>query len=84
MAYEDRQKVDMYQLEYFSDREQDDDGASPAKERRFQGRPVSVFDYNEYRKLEDKKDRIDLKRDLYTQKKMTDEARIAFLEQELS
>ena len=83
-GYEERQKVDMYQLEYNSDGDHDEVAISPAKERKNQGRPVSVFDYNEYRKLEDKKDRIDLKRDLYRQKKSNDEARIAILEKELN
>jgi len=35
-------------------------------------RPVSVIDYNEYRKLEDKRERIILKRKLYDNKKSTD------------
>ena len=44
--------------------------------RRDKVRPVSVFDYNEYRKLEDKKDRIALKKELYERKKAADEIRI--------
>lgn len=35
-------------------------------------RPVSVIDYNEYRKLEDKRERIILKRKLYDNKKAND------------
>ena len=36
-------------------------------------RPVSVIDYNEFRKLEDKRDRIQLKKVLYERKKVNDE-----------
>ena len=36
-------------------------------------RPVSVIDYNEFRKLEDKRDRILLKKTLYERKKVNDE-----------
>ena len=36
-------------------------------------RTVSVIDYQEYRKLEDKRDRINLKKTLYDRKKVTDE-----------
>lgn len=35
-------------------------------------RPVSVIDYNQYRKLEDKRERIILKRKLYDHKKGDD------------
>ena len=37
-------------------------------------RPVNVLDYNEYRKLEEKRDRILLKKTLYDKKKQNDEA----------
>jgi len=39
-------------------------------------RPVSVIDYNEYRKLEDKRERIILKRKLYDHKKDGDLANV--------
>ena len=46
-------------------------------------RPVSVIDYNEYRKLEDKRDRIQLKKVLYERKKVNDEKQVGLLNQEL-
>ena len=48
------------------------------------GRPVDVHDYNEYRKLEDKRDRIMLKKTLYEKKKVNDESQIALLNDELN
>ena len=48
------------------------------------GRAVSVIDYNEYRKLEDKRDRIMLKKTLYERKKMTDEQQVVILNEELN
>lgn len=51
--------------------------------RDLDGRPVSVIDYNQFRKLEDKKDRIVLKKDLYDRKKSNDERRVGGLEDEL-
>ena len=47
-------------------------------------RPVNVLDYNEYRKLEEKRDRILLKKTLYDQKKVNDEDQVALLNEELS
>lgn len=84
MGYEDRQKMKMYQLEWQFNSETDKNQAnvSPAKVWREKVRPVSVFDYNEYRKLEDKKDRIALKKELYERKKAADETRIKFLQGE--
>lgn len=81
MGYEDRAKMKLYQLEwqFNSERNKDHENVSPAKVWRDKVRPVSVFDYNEYRKLEDKKDRIALKKDLYERKKAADETRIKFL-----
>lgn len=75
MGYEDKQKLDLYQLEwdFNSENRQERENFSPAKERRENVRPVSVFDYNEYRKLEDKKDRIVLKKELYERKQKADE-----------
>ena len=46
-------------------------------------RPVSVIDYNEYRKLEDKRDRIQLKKVLYDRKKVNDENQVDILNNEL-
>jgi hypothetical protein len=46
-------------------------------------RPVNVLDYNEYRKLEEKRDRILLKKTLYEQKKTGDESQVALLNDEL-
>ena len=46
-------------------------------------RPVSVIDYNEFRKLEDKRDRIQLKKVLYERKKVNDEKQVGLLNQEL-
>ena len=81
MGFEDKQRTRMYQLEwqFNSETNKDQENISPAKVWRDKVRPVSVFDYNEYRKLEDKKDRIALKKDLYERKKAADESRIKFL-----
>lgn len=78
MDYDEKQKVKMYQLEwqFNSESNKDRENASPAKVWKDKVRPVSVFDYNEYRKLEDKKDRIALKKELYERKKAADEIRI--------
>lgn len=89
MDYEDKAKLDMYQLEwqFNSENKQDEDLCSPAKVDRIARdnvRPVSVFDYNEYRKLEDKKDRIVLKKELYDIKKEYDVIRNEKLIQENS
>ena len=46
-------------------------------------RPISVIDYNEFRKLEDKKDRILLKKLLYERKKNHDETQVGLLSDEL-
>lgn len=40
----------------------------------FEGRVVSVTDFQEFRKLEDKRDRIMLKKTLYERKKVSDES----------
>ena len=48
------------------------------------GRAVSVVDYNEYRKLEDKRDRIMLKKTLYERKKVADESQVVILNEELN
>ena len=48
------------------------------------GRAVSVIDYNEYRKLEDKRDRIMLKKTLYERKKVADEQQVVILNEELN
>ena len=47
-------------------------------------RPISVIDYNEYRKLEDKRDRILLKKTLYERKKDNDERQVRLLNEELT
>ena len=47
------------------------------------GRAVSVIDYQEYRKLEDKRDRIMLKKSLYERKKVNDESQVVLLNEEL-
>ena len=47
-------------------------------------RPVSVIDYQEYRKLEDKRDRIMLKKVLYERKKVADEDQVVILNEELN
>ena len=47
-------------------------------------RTVSAIDYNEYRKLEDKRDRIMLKKTLYERKKVNDEAEVVKLNGELN
>jgi hypothetical protein len=74
MDYDEKQKIKMYQLEwqFNSESNKDRENVSPAKVWRDKVRPVSVFDYNEYRKLEDKKDRIALKKELYERKKDAD------------
>jgi hypothetical protein len=46
-------------------------------------RPVSVIDYNEYRKLEEKRERIILKRKLYDNKKQGDLANVNDLDSKL-
>jgi len=46
-------------------------------------RPVSVIDYNEFRKLEDKRDKILLKKTLYERKKVNDESQVKLLNNEL-
>ena len=46
-------------------------------------RPVNVLDYNEYRKLEEKRDRISLKKTLYERKKINDEQQVGLLNEEL-
>ena len=86
MDYEDKTKLDMYQLEwqFNSERNPDKEQVSPAKERRDNVRQVSVFDYNEYRKLEDKRDRIVLKKDLYERKKENDFQKNGILSKEIS
>ena len=78
MDYDEKQKIKMYQLEwqFNSESNKDRENVSPAKVWRDKVRPVSVFDYNEYRKLEDKKDRIALKKELYERKKDADQIRI--------
>ena len=48
------------------------------------GRAVSVIDYQEYRKLEDKRDRIMLKKGLYERKKGVDEDQVVLLNEELN
>jgi len=48
------------------------------------GRAVSVIDYQEYRKLEDKRDRIMLKKTLYERKKVSDETQVVILNEELN
>ena len=47
-------------------------------------RTVSVIDYQEYRKLEDKRDRIMLKKTLYERKKVGDEDQVVLLNDELN
>jgi hypothetical protein len=47
-------------------------------------RIVSVIDYQEYRKLEDKKDRVMLKKTLYEKKKVNDESQVVLLNSELN
>jgi len=47
-------------------------------------RTVSVIDYQEYRKLEDKRDRILLKKTLYERKKVGDEGQVVLLNDELN
>jgi hypothetical protein len=42
-----------------------------------------VIDYNEYRKLEDKRDKILLKKHLYERKKYTDEGQVRLLNEDL-
>lgn len=70
--------------QFNSESNKDRENVSPAKVWRDKVRPVSVFDYNEYRKLEDKKDRIALKKELYERKKAADEIRIRQLKGEKS
>ena len=47
-------------------------------------RAVSVIDYQEYRKLEEKQNRIMLKRELYNRKKVNDENQVVLLNEELN
>jgi len=47
-------------------------------------RAVSVIDYQEYRKLEEKQNRILLKRELYDRKKVNDENQVLLLNEELN
>ena len=43
-----------------------------------------MIDYEEFRKLEDKRDRIMLKKNLYEQKKTNDETQVVLLNEELN
>lgn len=84
-GHEDLAKLKMYQLEqrYGSQ----DGGAVFQKDKQleFQGpRTVSAIDYAEYRKLEDKRDRIMLKKTLYERKKVNDEGEVVKLNGELN
>ena len=86
MGFEDKKRINLYQLEWEFNSEPNgaNEQDSPAKERKDPSiRPVSVYDYNEYRKLEDKKDRIVLKKDLYNRKKTMDGQKIVVLQESL-
>ena len=78
-------KMRMYQLEQ---RYRSTEAAGKAHYRNNSqltgGRAVSVIDYNEYRKLEDKRDRIALKKTLYERKKFNDEQQVVILNEELN
>ena len=67
---EDIAKMKMYQLEQ---RDEGMEGQMVRKGSYNDPRVVSVIDYQEYRKLEDKRDRIMLKKTLYERKKVIDE-----------
>ena len=77
LAFDDMANMKMYQIEqrYSSQQvEQMNRLKIYDKLKASHERPVNVLDYNEYRKLEEKRDRILLKKTLYDQKKHNDEA----------
>lgn len=80
-GHEDIAKMKMYQIEQ---RYRSLDDARGKKHRTQDGRVVSVTDYQEYRKLEDKRDRIMLKKTLYERKKVSDESQVVLLNEELN
>jgi len=84
-GHEDMLKIRMYQDEI---RYSSQTAAQIAAARREMStikepRPISVIDYNEYRKLEDKKDRILLKKTLYEHKQTGDQKQVGLLNTEL-
>lgn len=78
-GHEDIAKMKMYQIEQ---RYRSLDDARGHKQ--IDGRVVSVTDFQEFRKLEDKRDRIMLKKTLYERKKVSDESQVVLLNEELN
>ena len=84
-GHDDLLKIKMYQYEQRYGSQDGQDGAHRRNTSQIQDiRPVSVIDYQEYRKLEDKRDRIMLKKLLYERKKVTDETQVVILNEELN
>ena len=76
MGYDEIAKMNMYQIEQrYSSQQVEQMGRLRIYDqlRSQHDRPVNVLDYNEYRKLEEKRDRILLKKTLYDRKKVNDE-----------
>ena len=84
-GHDDLLKIKMYQYEQRYGSQDGQDNAHRRNTSQIQDiRPVSVIDYQEYRKLEDKRDRIMLKKLLYERKKVTDETQVVILNEELN
>lgn len=87
-GHDDILKLKMYQVEQRYKTSYRPDSKSDVHQRNNSqlngGRAVSVIDYEEYRKLEDKRDRIMLKKNLYEQKKTNDESQVVLLNEELN
>lgn len=85
MGHNDLLKLKMYQVEQRYSSQQ---GRGKAHMRNTshltEGRPAKVIDKGEFHKLEDKRDRIMLKKNLYERKKVTDEAQVVLLNEELN
>lgn len=86
LGYDDIANMKMYQIEQrYSSQQVEQMGRLRIydKIKAQHDRPVNVLDYNEYRKLEEKRDRILLKKTLYDRKKVNDEQQVALLNEEL-
>ena len=87
MGYDDVANMKMYQVEQrYSSQQVEQMGRLRMYDqiKSHADRPINVLDYNEYRKLEEKRDRILLKKTLYEQKKINDESQVALLNDELA
>ena len=87
LGYEDIANMKMYQIEQRYSSQQVEQMSRLRiydKLKATHERPVNVLDYNEYRKLEEKRDRILLKKTLYDQKKQNDESQVSLLNGDLT